>query len=175
MSDYSENSNNSSNANMSGDLIYSIHLITAEMNGTDGQVYNHIRFRNHLGQDALAFHGIAVPREIDGSRALRCVMTPIHGEGLPSAQFKIVHEACLFEGSAEDYLKKLANAGEAAHFINQQNLTFNPEDDNGESPNSIAHTLIKAMDLDMPAMAEQFWAPGHARIILPNNWRPVHV
>ena len=153
---------------------YSIHLITAEMGGPGAQVYNHIRFRNHLGQDALAFHGIAVPRAADNSRALRVIMAPVQGDGLPSKNFKIVHEACLFEGSAEDYLSKLACAGDAANFVNQQNLTYNPENENGESPNSIAHTLIRAMELEMPEIAEQFWAPGHARVILPNNWRSAY-
>lgn len=160
--------------NQQNALIYSIHLITAEMGEPGSQVYNHIRFRNHLGQDALAFHGIAVPRDIDGSRALRVVMTPVQGDGLPSRSFRIVHSECLFRGSAEDYLRKLACAGDAAHFINQQNLTYNPEDENGESPNSIAHTLVKAMELDMPEVTEQFWAPGHARIILPYNWRSAY-
>jgi hypothetical protein len=155
-------------------LVYSIHLITAEMGEPGSQVYNHIRFRNHLGQDALAFHGIAVARDIDGSRALRVVMTPVQGDGLPSRSFRIVHSECLFRGSAEDYLRKLACAGDAAHFINQQNLTYNPEDENGESPNSIAHTLVKAMELEVPEVTEQFWAPGHARIILPYNWRSTY-
>lgn len=154
--------------------IYSIHLITAEMGGEGSQVYNHIRFRNHLGQDALAFHGVAVPRKVDGSRALRVIMAPVQGDGLPSRHFRVVNESCLFQGSAEQYLQKLACAGDAANFINQQNLTYNPEDENGESPNSIAHTLIRAMELEMPQIAEQFWAPGHARVILPNNWRSAY-
>lgn len=160
--------------NNQNDQIYSIHLITAEMGGAGSQVYNHIRFRNHLGQDALAFHGVAVPRAADGSRALRVIMAPVQGNGLPSKHFQIVNESCLFEGSAEEYLHKLACAGDAANFVNQQNLTYNPEDENGESPNSIAHTLIRAMELEMPDIAEQFWAPGHARIILPNNWRSAY-
>ncbi len=156
------------------DLLYSIHLITAEMGGAGSQVYNHIRFRNHLGQDALAFHGVGVPRNIDKSRALRVILAPVQGDGLPSKSFNIVKDVCIFEGSAEQYLQKLACAGDAANFINQQNLTFNPEDENGESPNSICHTLVTAMGLDMPDETQQFWAPGHERIILPTNWRSAY-
>lgn len=167
MSDTTENNNTS-------ELTYSIHLITAEMGGEGSPVYNHIRFRNHLGQDALAFHGIAVTRDVDGSKALRAIMAPVQGSDLPANQFKIIHEEKIFEGNAQDYLTKLACAGDAANFINQQNLTYNPEDENGDSPNSICHTLIRAMELNMPEISAQFWAPGHARVILPNNWRSAY-
>lgn len=168
MSESNENQRNAS------DLTYSIHVVTAEMGGEGSPVYNHIRFRNHLGQDAIAFHGIAVPRESDGSRALRAIMAPVQKNDLPAHEFRIIHEEQLFEGSAEEYLTKLACAGDAANFINQQNLTYNPEDENGDSPNSICHTLIKAMELEMPEVSAQFWAPGHARIILPINWRSAY-
>lgn len=161
----------SENQRQSNGLEYSIHLISAEMGGEGSPVYNHIRFRNHLGQDALAFHGITITRDIDGSKALRVVMAPVQGSDLPANHFNVIHEEELFRGAAEEYLFKLACASDAAHFINQQNLTHNPEDENGDSPNSIAHTLIRAMELDVPTMAEQFWAPGHARVILPQDWR----
>ena len=138
---------NHENTSKSNGLEYSIHLITAEMGGEGSPVYNHIRFRNHLGQDALAFHGITFTRDVDGSKALRVVMAPVQGSDLPANHFNIIHDEQIFCGPAEDYLFKLACASDAAHFINQQNLTFNPEDENGDSPNSIAHTLIKAMEL----------------------------
>lgn len=167
MSDNQQNTTNS--------LTYSVHLITAEMGGEGSPVYNHIRFRNHLGQDALAFHGIAVPRDSDGSKALRAIMAPVQNSDLPANHFRLVHDETIFEGNAEEYLYKLAVCADAANFINQQNLTYNPQDENGDSPNSVARTLLRAMDLDVPAITEQFWAPGAARIILPKNWRSAYV
>ena len=62
-------------------------------------------------------------------------------------------------------------AVEALEFINAQNLNYRPEDIYGDSPNSVTHTLVKAMGLDFPEEATHFWAPGHDNIILPKGWR----
>lgn len=150
---------------------HSIHIVTAEMGAEGGPAYNFIIFRDHTGADKVMMNGLAIARKDSDIRALRGVMAPPNEAGLPEEHFNVVHEIEVFKGPVKEYLRKMAMAVEALHFINAQNLNYRPEDQNGDSPNSIAHTLIKAMGLDFPDEAAAFWAPGHERIILPRNWR----
>ena len=155
--------------------LHSVHVITAEMGGPGGPAYNFITFRDHTQADKVLIYGVAIARKTSPLRALRGVMAPPSEDGLPAGHFTKVCESEIFSGSVEAYLQKMAMAIEALHFINAQNLNYQPEDLNGDSPNSIAHTLVSAMNLDFPAEATHFWAPGHERIILPRNWRSAYV
>lgn len=150
---------------------HSIHIVTAEMLGTGGPAYNYIVFRDHTGADKVMMNGLSIERKNSDVRALRGVMAPPNEGGLPQEHFNVVQETEVFRGPVKEYLRKMAMAVEALHFINAQNLNYRPEDQNGDSPNSIAHTLIKAMQLEFPEETASFWAPGHERIILPKNWR----
>ena len=151
--------------------MHSIHIVTAEMGGPGGPAHNYIVFRDHTGADKVLMKGLAIERKTSDVRALRGIMAPPLENGLPEEHFTIVNEQEIFRGSTKDYLRKMAMAVEALHFINAQNLNYRPEDENGDSPNSIAHTLVTAMQLDFPEETAAHWAPGHERIILPRNWR----
>ena len=153
------------------EMAHSIHIVTAEMTGQGGPVYNYIVFRDHTGADKVMMNGLAIERKESDIRALRGVMAPPNEGGLPQEHFSQVHEQEIFRGPVKEYLRKMAMAVEALHFINAQNLNYRPEDTNGDSPNSVAHTLIKAMELEFPEETAAHWAPGHERIILPKNWR----
>lgn len=151
--------------------MHSIHIVTAEMGETGGPAYNYISFRDHTGETKVQMKGLAIERNNSDVRALRGVMAPPDKNRLPQDHFTIVNEVEIFRGTTKEYLRKMAMAVEALHFINAQNLNYRPEDQNGDSPNSIAHTLVHAMQLDFPEETSAFWAPGHERIILPRNWR----
>jgi hypothetical protein len=155
-------------------LNHSIHVVTSEMGGAGGPAYNHIAFRDQTGTDKVLMYGLAIARKSSSVRALRGVMAPPSDDGLPVSHFSRAGEVCIFSGDVKDYLRRMAMAVEALHFINAQNLNYRPEDVNGDSPNSIAHTLVTAMGLEFPAEASQYWAPGHERIILPRNWRSAY-
>ncbi|MEM7651338.1 MAG: hypothetical protein AAF204_04565 [Pseudomonadota bacterium] len=150
---------------------HSIHIVTAEMGAEGGPAYNYISFRDHTGETKVQMKGLAIDRTNSDVRALRGVMAPADENRVPQEHFTIVNEVEIFRGPVKEYLRKMAMAVEALHFINAQNLNYRPEDTNGDSPNSIAHTLVKAMELDFPEETTAFWAPGHERIILPKNWR----
>ena len=154
-----------------GDMPHSIYLVTAEMGAPGAPAYNYISFRDHTGQTKVQMKGMAVKRKNFDIQGLCAVMMPPDENRVPQEHFNIVNEVEIFRGSVKEYLRKMAMAVEALHFINAQNLNFRPEDTNGDSPNSVAHTLVKAMELEFPAEASAFWAPGHERIILPKNWR----
>lgn len=154
--------------------LHSIHLLTAEMGGPGGPAYHYIVFRDHTGGDKVVMHGLAIARKSSPVRALRGVMGQPHESGLPAEHFASIAEFEIFRGDVKTYLQKMAMAVEALHFINAQNLNYRPEDLNGDSPNSIAHTLVTAMGLEFPEEATQFWAPGYERIILPRNWRSAY-
>ena len=153
------------------DAQHSIHLVTTEMNGPGGPAYNYILFRDHNGEDKVMMNGLALERQKSKIRALRGVMAPPNPDSLPQDFFNEIVQIELFRGSVEHYLQKMAMAVEALEFINAQNLNYRPEDIYGDSPNSVTHTLVKAMGLDFPEEATHFWAPGHDNIVLPKGWR----
>lgn len=148
---------------------HSIHIITSEMGGPGGPAYNHLAFRDQTGTTKVLMYGVAIARRASEIRALRGVMAP--PSEMPAEHFSPVSDIEIYRGDVKMYLQKMAMAVEALHFINAQNLNYRPEDTNGDSPNSIAHTLVSAMGFEFPAEATHFWAPGHERIILPRNWR----
>ncbi|MBX2833888.1 MAG: hypothetical protein KTR28_02845 [Micavibrio sp.] len=150
---------------------HSIHLITAEIGGAGGPAYNYIVFTDHTGEDKVMMSGLALQRQSSDVRALRGVMAPPNQGGLPQQHFSEVSRIEVFRGEVKEYLRLMSMAVEALHFINAQNLNYRPEDQNSDSPNSIAHTLLKAMKLEFPEEATHFWAPGLDHIILPKNWR----
>ncbi len=164
-----------SQTNMSGtdlpNMDHSIHVVTAEMGPAGSPAYRYISFRDHTNTTKVQMKGLAINRKDSDIMALRGVMAPADENRVPQEHFNIVNEVEIFRGPIKDYLHKMAMAVEALHFINAQNLNYRPEDTNGDSPNSIAHTLVQAMGLEMPMEATAFWAPGHERIILPKNWR----
>lgn len=152
---------------------HSIHLITTEMGEAGSPAYNYVVFRNNKGQDAMAMHAMPMKRK-DGTRTLRGVVAPTGQNDLPVQHFNKVNEVEIFKGTGEEYLRKLLCAADALKFINDQNLNYNVEDENGDSPNSVAHTLLTAMGLEFPEEASNFWAPGLERVILPLNWRSAY-
>ncbi|MCC6598801.1 MAG: hypothetical protein IT559_08430 [Alphaproteobacteria bacterium] len=153
---------------------HSIHILTAEMGGPGGPAHHYIMFRDHTGADKVVMHGLAIARRNSPVRALRGVMGQPESNTLPNEHFTGIAEFEIFRGDVKTYLQKMAMAVEALHFINAQNLNYRPEDLNGDSPNSIAHTLVTAMQLEFPEEATHFWAPGYERIILPRNWRSAY-
>jgi hypothetical protein len=153
---------------------HSIHLMTAEMGGPGGPAYNYVCFRDQTGEDKVLMYGLAIERRHSVVKALRGVMVPPAEHNLPVDHFDMVGDCVLFKGDVKIYLHKMAMAVDALHFINAQNLNYRPEDTNGDSPNSVAHSLVNAMDCEFPEEASHFWAPGHERILLPKNWRSVY-
>jgi hypothetical protein len=150
---------------------HTIHLVSAELGELGGPAYNYLVFRDHTGADKAVMKGLAIDRKNSDIRALRGVMAPPIDGGLPDQHFTESVQVEIFRGDVKSYLLKMAQAVEALEFINDQNLNYYPEDAKSDSPNSIAHTLIKAMGLEFPEEATHFWAPGHDNIILPTNWR----
>ncbi|MCF8495280.1 MAG: hypothetical protein K9G62_01285 [Alphaproteobacteria bacterium] len=151
---------------------HSIALVTAEMGVAGSPIYHYIVFRDHTGTNRMEMHGLPVARGPgSGVRALRGVMAPASSAGLPSSHFKTISDAILFRGPVREYLRKMACAVDALNFINNQNLNYRSFDESGDGPNSIAHTLVQAMELEFPVGAAYFWAPGRERILLPRNWR----
>ncbi len=154
---------------------HSIHIVTMEVGETGCPVYHYIAFRDHTNADKVLMFGLAIPRKTSDIRALRGVMAPPQdGGGLSTAHFTKILETEIFRGSVHAYLEKMAAAVKALHFINAQNLNARIEDINSDSPNSIARTLVEAMQLDYPEHLLHFWAPGHERILLPHNWSAGH-
>ena len=164
------NQDNTQSGTDMANTMHSIHIVTAEM-GAGGPAYHYISFRDHTGATKVQMKGLVLERQNSEVRALRGCMAPPDDRRLPPDHFTVVHEKELFRGDVKEYLRKMAMAVEALHFINAQNLNYRPEDQNGDSPNSIAHTLVKAMELEFPEETAAFWAPGYERIILPRNWR----
>jgi hypothetical protein len=82
-----------------------------------------------------------------------------------------VNEA-IWTGSPEEGRQKLAMAMDTGHFINAQNLDYSAVRVFSESQNSnsVAHTLAKGMDLEVPDDQVGF-APGHDRILLSDNFK----
>lgn len=152
---------------------HTIHLVTAEMGAPGSPAYNYVCFYNAKGQKAMSIHSMPMMRG-DNTLTLRAVLAPAGTKNLPQDHFNIVQQMEIFKGSGEEYLRKLLCAADAMKFINAQNLNYNQEDQNGDSPNSVAHTVVTAMGLEFPEEATQFWAPGHERIILPLNWRSAY-
>lgn len=152
---------------------HAIHLVTAEMGPPGSPVYNHICFYNSKGQKAMSIHAMPMRRG-DNTLTLRAVLSPAGQEKMPMNTFNVVQQMEVFKGSGEQYLRKLLCAADAMKFINAQNLNYNVEDENGDSPNSVAHTVMTAMGLEFPEQATHFWAPGHERIILPLDWRSAY-
>jgi hypothetical protein len=135
--------------------------------------YNYILFRNSLGEDAMALHALPLPRK-DKTLTLRGVMDQPAKPYIRLRGLKIVNEACLFEGSGEDYLQKLVCALDAMKFLNEQNINYAPESENYDSPNSITSALVKAMGLEIPQDITQFWIDGYDRQLLPQEWRSAY-
>jgi|GEM_PF-2939304 len=152
---------------------------------TEPAVHNEIAFTCN-GKTLLAFNGDAWDRDegemrfpsMSGRDTLRVRATlgisleeGMAKQGL-SEKFPLISEATLFNGSQEEFAEHAIKALEAAEFINHQNIdyiiigAFTP----GQNSNSVAHTLTHAMGLEYPPEAENLWAPGHGRILLPNNW-----
>ena len=150
---------------------HSIYVVTAEMGAEGAPAYHYLSFRDQSGETKVQMKGLAVQRPHSEIKALRGVMAPADQNRVPVDHFTVVQEVEIFRGPVKEYLRKMAMAVEVLHFINAQNLNYIPEDQNGDSPYSIAHTLVKAMGLEFPAESSAFWAPGYERVLLPKNWR----
>lgn len=147
---------------------YSIHLIEAVIAAEQERSHNFISFRNQQGSDKVLMYGLAQERKNSSLQFLRGIMAPPSEYKSLSLHFSKATDFMLFTGDEKTYHQKMAIATDALHFINAQNLNYRPEDTNGDNPNSITHSLIKAMDLEFPSLR-------HERILLPKNWRAAYV
>lgn len=159
---------------------FSINLVSTDLDmpflGSPN--HNYISIRDSSGEEIFAIHGLAVDRETgailsvgDNDDTLRAVIT--------SPEFFDIHdtydkdgEHVLFTGSEEEVLRRVLPALDAVAFINNQNLIYDKFQLGGTSQNSnsVAHTMVEAMGFEFPEEIERYWAPGHDRIILPEDW-----
>lgn len=159
---------------------FSIHLVSTDLGmpllGSPN--HNYISVRDLRGEEIFAIHGLAIDRETGGVVAvgdnddtLRAVIT--------TPEFFDIHdtyekdsEHVLFTGSEEDVLRRVLPAFDATAFINNQNLIYDKIEVAGtaQNSNSVAHTMVEAMGFDFPEEIERYWAPGHDRILLPEDW-----
>lgn len=153
---------------------HSIHLITARQGPDDQPTYTYIMFRNHEGKDAMCFLGMPMKRG-DDTLSIRAVMDQPMQSQLNLGAIEVLDEVELFRGSGEEYLRKMALAADTAKYINDRNLDFDPANMEGNSPNSVARTIVDAMDLEFPVELEQFWIPGYQNSLVPQGWRSVYV
>jgi len=152
---------------------HSIHLITARQGSDDQPAYTYIMFRNHEGKDAMCFLGMPMKRG-DDTFSIRAVMDQPMQSQLNLGAIEVLDEVELFRGSGEEYLRKMVCAADAAKYINDRNVNFDPENFEGDGPNSVARTLVKAMDLEFPVELEQYWIPGYQHTLVPKEWRSVY-
>lgn len=140
---------------------------------------NHNAVIVYIGNnEAFAFHGFAVDRETGDTTGigdtkndtLRAMILPPQ----ESEDFKmhISGESVFFQGDWEEGIRKSASGLDAMKFINDQNLDYDPYVLIGtaQNSNSVAHTIVHAMGSEFPKGAEEHWAPGHDRILVPEGW-----
>lgn len=141
--------------------------------------HSYVSIRGPDGEKIFAIHGLAIDRETggivavgDNDNTLRAVIT--------TPDFFDIHdtfnkdgEYTLFTGSQDDVLRRVLPALDAVTFINDQNLIYDKYSltHGGQNSNSVAHTMVDAMGFEFPEDIERFWAPGHNRILLPDDWR----
>lgn len=82
-------------------------------------------------------------------------------------------ETRAFTGSKEDVQNKLEQMVQAAHYLNDQNLSYVPFAvfRNGQNSNSVVRTLVEAAKIDYPQAVKDLFTPGENRTILPRNWK----
>ncbi|MFP4464144.1 MAG: hypothetical protein ACLFP8_02840 [Alphaproteobacteria bacterium] len=157
---------------------------------TEPAVHNEISFREY-GDITLSLNGEAWDRETglvnvcsmsgDDSLRISSISNGSYEDLLKqsgnSESFPLVSEVTLFASSdPREFDVYLAKALEVSEFINSQNMDYImlcgfgcP----GQNSNSAAHTIAEAMGLKYPPEAENLWAPGHDRVLLPTQWRSV--
>ncbi len=81
-----------------------------------------------------------------------------------------VGSAVLFAGNEADMKTLMGKALEAATLINAQNIDYLLIQ-NAQNSNSVARSLIDAMDLSVPEMQRGMIAPGFERTLIPSEWR----
>lgn len=144
---------------------------------------NHNAVIVYIGnEEAFAIHGFAIDRETGDmsgigdtkNDTLRAMILPQHESAL--FDMPISGENVFFQGSLEDAAKKLASGLDAIKFINDQNLDYDPYVLIGtaQNSNSVAHTIVHAMGESFPKGAEEHWAPGHDRILVPEGWSSIY-
>ena len=160
----------------------SIHVVSVNLNvlpeGLPQPNHNYISIRDHTGQELLAIHGFAVDREIGDivasggeSDTLRAFMLPHKFSKKLMESFPVEAEKEIWRGSNVEGNQKLLSGLDAMVFFNKQNLVYHKVGlEAGQNSNSIAHSIVKAMGLEFPTEIANLWAPGHDRILLPENW-----
>lgn len=151
-------------------------------------VHNEVVFMRN-NEPLFAFNGDAYDRETgalrerstSGEDTLRVrvfqgtTLADYAGEDYP-----LRSQTTVAEVSQEDFVRQLARATEAAHFINSQNLNYiivgaplvSGHLFDAQNSNSAANTLLTAAGLSVPANVRDQWAPGQNRVLLPENWKP---
>ncbi len=133
-------------------------------------------------EEAFTIHGMAVNREKGGVEAvgdnddtLRALIIPGNRNDL--FDMPINGEHTIFEGTAEEAAPIMLAAFDAVKYINDQNLNYDPFEVFGTSQNSnsVAHTIVEAMEQKFPEESEKYWAPGHDRILLPEDWKSIYL
>ncbi|MGH1375273.1 MAG: hypothetical protein ACRBCK_02900 [Alphaproteobacteria bacterium] len=155
----------------------SINLVSMELDVFNSPHHNYLSLRDANNNEILAIHGLAVNRETgtpvdvgDEKDTLRVMMmgpdTSIVGDS------PINGDHVIFQGNPLETMQKFLAIADAAHFINSQNLAYDPYEliGVGQNSNSVAHSLVVAMGEEFPEESERLWAPGHDRILLPTDW-----
>jgi len=139
-----------------------------------GAVHHEIVFLLPNGKMFMGMNGQAFDRETGESDNF--TIQPNKSLRVSASVYKATDgeytTATLMRGSGEEVLQKLGQAVEAAHFINESNLTYVPVDPItcSQNSNSVATSILHAMGLEYPPEIEELWAPGECRDLLPEHW-----
>lgn len=151
-------------------------------------VHNEVVFMQN-NQPLFAFNGDPynrttgdlIERSTSGEDTLR--VRVFHGTTLSDyagERYPLRSQTTVAEVSRDDFVRHLARATEAAHYLNSQNLNYiiagaplvSGHLFDAQNSNSAANTLVAATGLAVPAAVREQWAPGQNRVILPENWKP---
>jgi len=94
------------------------------------------------------------------------------GDKVNAENYPLLKTTELFSGREGKFAELAGRAMEAAHSINNSNIDyimFSPIF-TAQNSNSVAYTLMQAMGLQVPAGTDLPWAPGHGRLLLPDNF-----
>lgn len=151
---------------------WEIGIISHEV--TLGAVHHEIVFRLPNGKMFMGLNGQAVDRETGESSNF--TIQPNKSLRISASIYEATEgaytTATLMRGSGDEVLQKMGQALEAAQFINDSNLTYVPVDpiSCSQNSNSVATSILHAMELEYPPEIEELWAPGECRDLLPAHW-----
>ena len=128
---------------------------------------------------SFVLNGMAIDREtgetgataIVGDSTIRVVQDVNSSLADGDNGMRIVAEEVAWSGSKSEFDGKYLRAIEAGSHINHLNLDYRAMSlfDVAQNSNSVAATLLDAMDVDIPAKIQNLWDPGIDRIMLPQS------